>query len=361
MAGENTAIKFIGSGGIARHSPELLAEFCTKMGFEFWKKEDELEVFFKRSDEMFKTKGAASRNLIKKTFKRWYRTKTLKIRDKENREKKRKAKHDGDSAPKRRKGSGLMGGKSLRAHVGNLLKVKKAPTVVIDFNFSDKLEPKEAHGITTQLQFLYSANMHCQKPVNIVFSSLKEKTAVMEGLKRATQNYLDSWVIERTHIHFLQLYYKRPKDLIYLTADCEEDLEELKENEIYVIGGILDHNRMKGVTAGFAKETGIKMRRLPIEKYMRITQQSSVLTIDQVFNALLAWWNWGCWRKALQYSIPERKGFKLKEPLSAEELANTKFEPHSYKKLKLNSVDSAKKQSVHGEERKGLVSQESKS
>jgi len=359
MAGENTAIKFIGSGGIARHTPELLTEFCTKMGFEFWKKEEELEVFIKRSAEKFKTDGAASRNMIKKTFKKWYRTKKLKIRDKETREKKRKAKHGTVSAPKRRKGSGLMGGKSLRAHVGKLLKLEKAPTVVIDFNFSHKLELKEAHGITTQLQFLYSTNMHCQKPVNIVFSSLKEKTPVMEGLKKATQNFLDSWVIERTHVHFLQLYYKRPKDLIYLTADCEEDLEELKETEIYIIGGILDRNRMKGVTAGFAKEAGIKMRRLPIEKYMRITQQSSVLTIDQVFNALLAWWNWGCWRKALQYSIPERKGFKLKEPLSAEELASMKFEPHSYKTLKLKSLNSATKQSVHVEEKNG-VSQDNK-
>jgi len=361
MAAENTAIKFIGSGGIARHNPDLLAEFCSKMGFEFLKKEDELEVFIKHSAEKFKTHGKASRNFIKKTFKKWYRTKKLKIKDKEDREKKRKANHSTASAPKRRKGSGLLGGKSLRAHVGKLLKLEKAPTVVIDFNFSDKLETKEALGVTTQLQFLYSVNMHCQKPVNIVFSSLKEKTPIMDGLKKATQNYLDSWVIERTHVHFLQLYYKRPKDLIYLTADCEEDLEELKENEIYVIGGILDRNRLKGVTARFAKEAGIKMRRLPIEKYMRITHQSSVLTIDQVFNAVLAWWNWGCWRKALQHSIPERKGFKLKEPLSAGELAGMKFEPHSYKNLKLKPLDSAKKQSVDVEEKKELVSQENKS
>jgi len=275
--------------------------------------------------------------------------------------KKRKSKHGSDLPSKRRKGSGLMGGKSLRAHVGNLLKAKKAPTVVIDFNFSDKLEPKEAHGITTQLQFLYSTNMRCQKPVNIVFSSLKEKTPVMEGLKKATQNYLDSWVIERTHVHFLQLYYKRPKDLIYLTADCDEDLEVLKENEIYIIGGILDHNRMKGVTAKFAKEACIKMRRLPIEKYMHTTGQTSVLTIDQVFKALLAWWNWGCWRKALQNSIPERKGFTLKEPLSAEDLASMKFEPHSYKNLKPKTLDLPKQQSVPGEAKEGLVSKESKS
>jgi tRNA (guanine9-N1)-methyltransferase len=33
--------------------------------------------------------------------------------------------------------------------------------------------------------------------------------------------------------------------LVYLSADAEEELETLKENEIYIIGGIVDKNRHK--------------------------------------------------------------------------------------------------------------------
>lgn len=36
--------------------------------------------------------------------------------------------------------------------------------------------------------------------------------------------------------------------VVYLTADSEEELIELKEGEIYVIGGICDHNRYKVCT-----------------------------------------------------------------------------------------------------------------
>lgn len=35
------------------------------------------------------------------------------------------------------------------------------------------------------------------------------------------------------------------RTVIYLTADSDEELSELREDEIYIIGGIVDHNRYK--------------------------------------------------------------------------------------------------------------------
>ena len=35
------------------------------------------------------------------------------------------------------------------------------------------------------------------------------------------------------------------ESVVYLTGDADEELQELKEGETYIIGGICDHNRYK--------------------------------------------------------------------------------------------------------------------
>lgn len=39
--------------------------------------------------------------------------------------------------------------------------------------------------------------------------------------------------------------YCEKDKVIYLTADAENEVDELKEGETYIIGGIVDHNRYK--------------------------------------------------------------------------------------------------------------------
>jgi hypothetical protein len=49
--------------------------------------------------------------------------------------------------------------------------------------------------------------------------------------------------------------------VVYLTADSEEELMELKEGEIYVIGGICDHNRYKVCTRSVPMNSWVKTRK----------------------------------------------------------------------------------------------------
>ena len=56
--------------------------------------------------------------------------------------------------------------------------------------------------------------------------------------------------------------------LVYLSANGEELLTELKADEVYVIGGIVDRNRLKNCTYQKAQDLGIRCARLPLQEHM---------------------------------------------------------------------------------------------
>lgn len=72
-----------------------------------------------------------------------------------------------------------------------------------------------------------------------------------------------------------------PKEkLVYLTSDSDNVLDELNSNDVYVIGGLVDHNRYKGICFEMAKKEGIRHARLPIKEHL-VMKTRDVLTIEQ--------------------------------------------------------------------------------
>ena len=55
-----------------------------------------------------------------------------------------------------------------------------------------------------------------------------------EGYERLWMELVDGEEAENTK-----------RNIVYLTADSEQELTELKKHETYIIGGICDHNRHK--------------------------------------------------------------------------------------------------------------------
>lgn len=92
---------------------------------------------------------------------------------------------------------------------------------------------------------------------------------------------------------------------MYLTSESENIVEELKPDHVYVIGGLVDHNRHKvkinfviysskivfynffflfinpnqGICHKLAVEKGISHGRLPLDKFLQMKARK-VLTID---------------------------------------------------------------------------------
>jgi tRNA (guanine9-N1)-methyltransferase len=100
---------------------------------------------------------------------------------------------------------------------------------------------------------------------------------------------------------------------VYLTSDSEHTLQRLEDDKIYVIGGIVDRNRLKRAAISKAESAGIATAKLPITDYLQLVT-TKVLTCNHVFEILLKYReNGNDWKKAMLDVLPNRKDVKAKD------------------------------------------------
>ncbi|KAI4260924.1 MAG: hypothetical protein LQ352_000079 [Teloschistes flavicans] len=102
------------------------------------------------------------------------------------------------------------------------------------------------------------------------------------------------------------------QEVVYLTSDSPDILTELKPYTTYVIGGLVDKNRHKGICYKRAMDHGVKTARLPIGDYMKMASRF-VLATNHVVEIMLRWLELGDWGKAFLEVMPKRKGGVLKD------------------------------------------------
>jgi tRNA (guanine9-N1)-methyltransferase len=100
-------------------------------------------------------------------------------------------------------------------------------------------------------------------------------------------------------------------EVIYLTADSPNTLTTLSPYSTYIIGGIIDRNRHKGICYKRAQERGIKTAKLPIGEYLEMASRQ-VLATNHVNEIMVKWLEEGDWGRAFMSVIPKRKGGVLK-------------------------------------------------
>lgn len=106
--------------------------------------------------------------------------------------------------------------------------------------------------------------------------------------------------------------------IVYLTSDSPHTLDVLSPYTTYIIGGLVDKNRHKGICYKRAMSRGTPTAKLPIGEYMTM-QSRSVLATNHVAEIMLRWLEYGDWAKAFLDVIPKRKEAKLKVRKRADE------------------------------------------
>ncbi|KAF9006692.1 guanine-1-methyltransferase-domain-containing protein [Cyathus striatus] len=221
--------------------------------------------------------------------------------------------------------------------------------IVVDLAFDDKMSEKEVNSLCSQLAYTYSANRQASFPFSLIYTSLNGRTfSKLEGMSDAGykrwahtewwhEGYERLWLDHEgatgssrhstvnhdpipgspstsenlqkaeAEIAMSQDHISIQQTIVYLTADSDDELTELRPDETYIIGGIVDHNRYKNLCLNKAKESGIRTARLPIGRYLASLPTRKVLTVNQVFEILVKWVETRNWEEAFHCIIPKRK------------------------------------------------------
>ncbi|KAK3655795.1 tRNA (guanine(9)-N(1))-methyltransferase [Elasticomyces elasticus] len=104
---------------------------------------------------------------------------------------------------------------------------------------------------------------------------------------------------------------KEEGEVVYLSSEASETLTELKPYSTYIIGGLVDKNREKGICYKRATRKGVRTAKLPIGEYLQMSSRK-VLATNHVNEIMMKWLESGDWADAFMKVIPKRKGGQLK-------------------------------------------------
>jgi tRNA (guanine9-N1)-methyltransferase len=200
-------------------------------------------------------------------------------------------------------------------------KAKSNFTVIIDCNWDDIHVEKAFKSLSQQILQCYGKNRRSENPVNLYLTGVsdtmmshldKNNVKLWNATHVEAKDYIDLPQFKTTPVDAAAVAAAdaansvRPKQLVYLSSDAEETLEELDENCAYIIGGIVDRNQFKGVAHKKAEEQNVRTVKLPIKEHISLCL-THVLTVNHVFELLLERCHLKSWPAALEKVIPQRK------------------------------------------------------
>ena len=124
--------------------------------------------------------------------------------------------------------------------------------ICVDCAFEPQMTDREINSLGSQIRFCYSHNKKAKHPVKVTLTSLSGKT--LKYLKNVSG--FDQWekrALRHSSQSVTEVYPDQSK-LVYLTSDSDNVLETLEDGKVYIVGGIVDRNRLTRATIDRAHE-----------------------------------------------------------------------------------------------------------
>lgn len=216
-------------------------------------------------------------------------------------------------------------------------------TIILDCDFDNLMRDNERVSLGSQITRCYSDNKNSKYRAHLTVSSfgghLRERFDGLlngvykqwKGMRFMDEDFVETsvkakeWMDDTRGKPFRGAFakyadlepaqieeLKQQGEVVYLSSESDDTLEELKPFSTYIIGGLVDKNREKGICHKRATERGIRTAKLPIGKYLDMASRK-VLATNHVNEIMVHWLECGDWGEAFMKVMPKRKGGKLRE------------------------------------------------
>ena len=146
--------------------------------------------------------------------------------------------------------------------------------VAFDMSFGDLMNQRDRGKCLKQLLHCYSINRRLSAPLQLHMTSFG---GVMKSEMAERHQGFENWDIAFYNDGFDTVFVDgesplcaEKSNIVYLTSESDNILQEFKSGHVYVIGGLVDHNLHKGHCHQIALKAGVSHARLPIDEFISL-------------------------------------------------------------------------------------------
>lgn len=200
--------------------------------------------------------------------------------------------------------------KSLQRYSLNRLRQAElfGQKLVIDCSFDEQMADYETTSVARQIASIYAINRYSRDPYHLMFCGYNPANRGYQYLETMNGDIMDK---PEYMFNFYREEYQNllpHNELIYLTPDTKEVMEEYNPNAVYIIGALVSKTYRAALSFEKARAQNIQCVRLPIHRYVQLKPGvKRVLSFQSVFHILLELKQHGDWHRAFHRGIQANK------------------------------------------------------
>lgn len=160
-------------------------------------------------------------------------------------------------------------------------------SIIFDNSFDCTMNRREKLSLAKQFCACFGLNRLYDDPFYFNLFNISTKDETTHQLRKHMPPLFDDDFLIDVHSSNYMDHFPRDK-LVYLTPFCRHDMKDYDHDAVYIIGNLIDISGSEPLTLAKAKREGIKVQRLPLERWdFNFSSSFFILIISIQYQAIV--------------------------------------------------------------------------